>query len=106
MTAHAGGAALPSDRSLLRAELRARRRALSEHERARASRQFARILRRSKLFRPGRRIAVYVARLDRATLTLALDAEKEEQAKEEEEKLIPLLPKERDAIAEMLRQGE
>jgi 5-formyltetrahydrofolate cyclo-ligase len=61
MTAHAGGAALPSDRSLLRAELRARRRALSEHERARASRQFARILRRSKLFRPGRRIAVYAA---------------------------------------------
>jgi 5-formyltetrahydrofolate cyclo-ligase len=61
MTAHAGGAAPPSDRSRLRAELRARRRALSRHERASASRQFARILQRSHLLRPGRRIAVYVA---------------------------------------------
>jgi 5-formyltetrahydrofolate cyclo-ligase len=61
MTAHAGGAAPPSDRSLLRAELRARRRALSAHERASASRQFARILRRSKLLRQGRHIAVYAA---------------------------------------------
>jgi len=61
MTAHAGGAAPPSDRSLLRAELRARRRALSAHERASASRQFARILRRSNLLRPGRHIAVYAA---------------------------------------------
>ena len=61
MTAHAGGAAPPSDRSLLRAELRARRRALSAHERASASRQFARILRRSNLLRPGRHVAVYVA---------------------------------------------
>ena len=61
MTAHAGGAAPPSDRSLLRTELRARRRALSTHERASASRQFARILRRSQLLRPGRHIAVYVA---------------------------------------------
>jgi len=61
MTAHAGGAAPPSDRSLLRAELRARRRALSAHECASASRQFARILRRSNLLRPGRHVAVYVA---------------------------------------------
>jgi 5-formyltetrahydrofolate cyclo-ligase len=61
MTAHAGGAAPPSDRSALRAELRARRRALSAHERASASRQFARILRRSNLLRPGRHVAVYVA---------------------------------------------
>ena len=61
MTAHAGGAALPSDRSLLRAELRARRRALTADERASASRQFARILRRSKLLRPGRSIAIYAA---------------------------------------------
>ena len=61
MTAHAGGASLPSDRSLLRAELRARRRALSADERASASRQFARILRRAKLLRPGRRIAIYAA---------------------------------------------
>jgi 5-formyltetrahydrofolate cyclo-ligase len=61
MTAHAGGAAPPSDRSLLRAELRAKRRALSPHERASASRQFARILRRSNLLRPGRHVAVYVA---------------------------------------------
>jgi 5-formyltetrahydrofolate cyclo-ligase len=61
MTAHAGGAALPSDRSLLRTELRRRRRALSADERASASRQFARILRRSNLLRPGRRIAVYAA---------------------------------------------
>jgi len=61
MTAHAGGAALSSDRARLRAELRARRRALSAHERASASRQFARILRRSHLLRPGHRVAVYVA---------------------------------------------
>jgi 5-formyltetrahydrofolate cyclo-ligase len=61
MTAHAGGAAPPSERSRLRAELRARRRALPAHERASASRQFARILRRSNLLRAGRRVAVYVA---------------------------------------------
>jgi len=61
MTAHAGGAAPLADRSLLRAELRARRRALPPHERTSASRQFARILRRSNLLRPGRHIAVYVA---------------------------------------------
>ena len=61
MTAHAGGAAPSSDRSLLRAELRAKRRALLPDERASASRQFARILRRSNLLRPGRRVAVYVA---------------------------------------------
>jgi 5-formyltetrahydrofolate cyclo-ligase len=61
MTAHAGGAALFPDRSRLRAELRARRRALAPDERASASRQFARILRRSKLLRPGRHIAVYAA---------------------------------------------
>jgi 5-formyltetrahydrofolate cyclo-ligase len=61
MTAHAGGAAPPSDRSRLRAELRARRRALTPHERASASRQFARILRRSNLLRPGRHVAVYIA---------------------------------------------
>ena len=59
MTAHAGGAALFSDRSLLRTEMRRRRRALSADERASASRQFARILRRCNLLRPGRRIAVY-----------------------------------------------
>jgi 5-formyltetrahydrofolate cyclo-ligase len=61
MTAHAGGAALLSERARLRAQLRAQRRALSAHERASASRQFARILHRSQLLRPGRRIAVYVA---------------------------------------------
>lgn len=61
MTAHAGGAAPSSDRSRLRAELRARRRAVPLHERASASRQFARILQRSQQLRPGRRIAVYVA---------------------------------------------
>ena len=61
MTAHVGGAALLSERSLLRTQLRAQRRAIPPHERASASRQFARILRRSQLLRPGRRIAVYVA---------------------------------------------
>jgi 5-formyltetrahydrofolate cyclo-ligase len=45
----------------LRAQLRARRRAVSPAERASAARQFARILRRSHLLRPGRRIALYVA---------------------------------------------
>ncbi len=61
MTAHAGGAAPSSDRSRLRAELRARRRAVPLSERASASRQFARILQRSHQLRPGRRIAIYVA---------------------------------------------
>ena len=61
MTAHAGGAAPSSDRTRLRADMRAKRRALPAHERASASRQFARILRRANLLRPGRRIAVYVA---------------------------------------------
>ena len=61
MTAHAGGAALLHDRSQLRAQLRAQRRAVPLPERSSASRQFARILGRSHLLRPGRRIAVYVA---------------------------------------------
>ena len=66
MTAHVGGAALllpaMSVRSTdLRAQLRAQRRAVPAHERASASRQFARILRRARLLRPGRRVAVYVA---------------------------------------------
>lgn len=61
MTAHAGGAALLSERARLRATLRARRRAVPAHERISASRQFARILRRSHLLRPGQRIALYVA---------------------------------------------
>ena len=61
MTAHAGGAALLSERSQLRTQLRALRRAVLPHERVSASRQFARILRRSQLLRPGRRIAVYIA---------------------------------------------
>lgn len=45
----------------LRAQLRARRRAVPAHERATASRQFARILRRARALRPGRRIGIYVA---------------------------------------------
>ena len=61
MTAHAGGAAPSPDRSRLRAELRARRRAVPLQERASASRQFALILQRSQQLRPGRRIAVYIA---------------------------------------------
>jgi 5-formyltetrahydrofolate cyclo-ligase len=61
MTAHAGGAALLHERSRLRAQLRAQRRAVPPHEQASASRQFARILRRSQLLRPGRRIATYMA---------------------------------------------
>jgi 5-formyltetrahydrofolate cyclo-ligase len=61
MTAHAGGAALLSERSRLRAQLRTQRRAVPPHERDSASRQFARILRRSQLLRPGLRIAAYIA---------------------------------------------
>ena len=61
MTAHAGGAALLSERSRLRAQLRAQRRSVPDHERRSASRQFARILRRLPLLSPGRRIAVYIA---------------------------------------------
>ena len=61
MTAHVGGASLLSERSRLRAQLRARRRAVPLPERVSASRQFAGILRRSHLLRPGQRIALYVA---------------------------------------------
>jgi 5-formyltetrahydrofolate cyclo-ligase len=49
------------ERSRLRVQLRAQRRAVSADERTNASRQFARILRRSHLLRPGQRIAVYLA---------------------------------------------
>jgi 5-formyltetrahydrofolate cyclo-ligase len=45
----------------LRAQLRARRRAVPAHERTSASRQFARILRRARVLRPGRRVGIYVA---------------------------------------------
>ncbi|HKS54654.1 MAG TPA: 5-formyltetrahydrofolate cyclo-ligase [Steroidobacteraceae bacterium] len=45
----------------MRATLRARRRAVPAHERISASRQFARILRRSHLLRPGLHIALYIA---------------------------------------------
>lgn len=55
------GAVPAAERSRLRAQLRARRRTLSAQERMNASRQFARILRRSHLLRPGQRIAVYLA---------------------------------------------
>ncbi len=55
------GEAAAAERSLLRAQLRAQRSALSADERASASRQFARILRRSHLLRPGKHVAVYVA---------------------------------------------
>src|SRR5262245_20261631 len=61
MTTHAGGAALLSERSQLRTQLRVRRRAVPAHERVSASRQFVRILRGTQLLRPGRRIAVYIA---------------------------------------------
>jgi 5-formyltetrahydrofolate cyclo-ligase len=61
MTAHAGGAAPLSERARLRAQLRARRRAVPLPERTSASRQFARILRRCHLLRSGQRIALYVA---------------------------------------------
>jgi 5-formyltetrahydrofolate cyclo-ligase len=70
MTAHAGGAALLSERSRLRAQLRARRRAVTPAERASASRQFVRILRRAHLLRPGQRVALYVAHDHEADLHL------------------------------------
>lgn len=55
------GTAQAVERSRLRAQLRTQRRAIPVHERKNASRQFARILRRSHLLRPGQRIAVYLA---------------------------------------------
>jgi 5-formyltetrahydrofolate cyclo-ligase len=55
------GTAQAVERSRLRVQLRAQRRAVSADERINASRQFARILRRSHLLRPGQRIAVYLA---------------------------------------------
>lgn len=55
------GAASAAERSSLRAQLRAQRRALCAGERASASRQFARILRRSNLLRPGKHVAIYIA---------------------------------------------
>ncbi|HKU15003.1 MAG TPA: 5-formyltetrahydrofolate cyclo-ligase [Steroidobacteraceae bacterium] len=63
---------LAVERSRLRAQMRAQRRALEPHERASASRQFARIMRRSQLLRPGRRIAVYIAHDHEADLSMVV----------------------------------
>jgi len=49
------------ERDLMRRELRARRRELSTAERSLACTRFARVARSTRLFRPGRRIALYVA---------------------------------------------
>lgn len=66
MTAQAGSASSPSsERQRLRRELRERRRSLSPSQRAKAHRQFARLLLHSHwtshLLQAGRRIAVYFA---------------------------------------------
>jgi 5-formyltetrahydrofolate cyclo-ligase len=66
MTAQAGSASSPSsERQRLRRELRERRRSLSPSQRAKAHRQFARLLLHSHwtshLLKAGRRIAVYFA---------------------------------------------
>ena len=66
MTAQAGSASSSSlERQRLRRELRQRRRSLSPSQRAKAHRQFARILLgshwSSQLLRAGRRVAVYFA---------------------------------------------
>ena len=66
MTAQAGSASSPSsERQRLRRELRERRRSLSPSQRAKAHRQFPRLLLHShwasQLLKAGRRIAVYFA---------------------------------------------
>lgn len=64
MTAHAGGASLLSssfDRNAVRREMRARRRALSSHDRKSASKRFVSLALRAGLLRPGRRIGLYIA---------------------------------------------
>lgn len=65
MTAHAGGASLPSppliDRNAVRRDMRARRRQLSVEFRKRASLRFAMLALRFGIVRPGRRIALYLA---------------------------------------------
>ena len=50
--------------------MRAQRRAVEPHERASASRQFARIMRSSRLLRAGRRVAVYIAHDHEADLSM------------------------------------
>ena len=64
MTAHAGGASLPSssfDRNAVRREMRARRRALSSRDRKSAPKRFVSLALRAGLLRPGRRIGLYIA---------------------------------------------
>src|SRR5688572_7029781 len=65
MTAQAGSASSPSERQRLRRELRQRRRSLSPSQRAKAHRQFVRLLLHSHwtshLLQAGRRVAVYLA---------------------------------------------
>jgi 5-formyltetrahydrofolate cyclo-ligase len=61
MTAQAGGASLLSERERLRRQIRAQRRALPLAERAAAARHFAKLLNRTGLLSPGRRIAVYLS---------------------------------------------
>jgi 5-formyltetrahydrofolate cyclo-ligase len=51
----------PLDRQQLRRQMRQQRRLLSPDARAEAHRQFARVLNRSLLLQPGRRVAVYFA---------------------------------------------
>jgi len=68
MTAQAGSVSFPSmsplrdmSRDALRREMRQRRRSLSIHDRAIAPKRFVTIADRSRLFRPGMRVALYLA---------------------------------------------
>jgi 5-formyltetrahydrofolate cyclo-ligase len=76
MTAHAGGASPPSapERVQVRRQMRVRRRALSGSQRRIAAARFARIAHLSRLLRPGRRIAVYLAHDGEADPRLLIQA--------------------------------
>jgi len=79
MTAQAGSASSPStpaalpDPKQLRRQMRQRRRSLDPATRAEAHRQFARILDRMLLLRPGRHVAVYLAYGHEADLRHVID---------------------------------
>lgn len=64
----------PIDRARLRREMRARRRALSAQARTDAARRIAQIAIRSRLLKPGRRIAVYLAHGGEADLRFVIAA--------------------------------
>ncbi len=63
---------LPGDRNELRRQMRARRRILTQSQRAEVGLGIARVISRLQLLRPGRRIGAYLAHAGEADLTATL----------------------------------